>query len=100
MIDITFAFTSTLVKNNIDQFLNELDLIELTNNIKQQSNNVKQQFSQIVENLSTTFSFFTTKNFFFEIKTFDELSNIVENNAIFIFNFDFSNILNVVNNEI
>ena len=72
----------------------------MTNNIKQQSNNVKQQFSQIVENLSTILSFFTREIFFFEIKTFSELSNIVENDAIFIFNFDFSNTLNVVNNEI
>ena len=100
MIEITFAFASTLVKNDIDQFLNKLDLIELINNIKQQSNNVKQQFFQIVENLSTIFLFFTRKNFFFEIKIFNESSNIVENNAIFIFNFDFFNILNVVNNKI
>ena len=86
--------------------------------MKQQSNNVKQQqrqifnsrrfnqqFSQIVENSrerSTTFSFFTKKNFFFEINTFNELSNILENNAIFIFisNFDFFDILKIVNNEI
>ena len=42
MIEITFAFLFAFVKNNIDQFLNEFDLNELTNNIKQQSNNVKQ----------------------------------------------------------
>ena len=47
------------------------------------------------------FSRFLQKNFFFEINTFNELSNILENDAIFIFNsnFDFFDILKIVNNE-
>ena len=97
--------------------MNKFDLNELTNNIKQQSSNVKQQrqifssrrfnqqFFQIVKNSrerSTILSFFTKKKFFFEINTFNESSNILENDAIFIFisNFDFFDILKIVNNEI
>ena len=37
--------------------------------------------------------------FFFEINTFNELSNTLENDAIFTFSFNFFDILKIVNNE-